>query len=86
MGLREYWKSLSPDGRNALAERCETTTGHLTNVAYGTRSCSVKLAVALERETNGKFSCESLRPNFDWAYLRGSLTATPPTVAKRKRA
>lgn len=63
--------------REAFAKRCETTKGHLTNVAYGQKPCREKLAIAIDRESLGVVPCESLCPGVDWAYLRGTARAMP---------
>lgn len=60
MSLKEHLKAYSRDERNALAVRCGTSLGHLTNVANGFRRCSPELAVALERETSGSVNRQSL--------------------------
>lgn len=75
MSLHAYIKILDKATLDDLAERCETTAGQLKQIAYGNRRASVRLAVSLERETQGKVTCEQLRPDVDWAYLRGSKAA-----------
>lgn len=54
-----------------FAARCGTSIGHLTNVAYGYRSCAESLAIAIERETGGAVTVEELRPDIDWQVIRG---------------
>ena len=75
MSLHSYIKILDKAKLEELAARCETTAGQLKQIAYGNRRASVRLAVSLERETQGKITCEQLRPDVDWAYLRGSKAA-----------
>ena len=43
---------------------------------------------AIERATNGAVRCEDLRPDVDWAYLRGTSAVNPqnPTIPERKAA
>lgn len=41
----------------------------------GKRQLAAEYCPAIERETNGKVRCEELRPDVDWAYLRGSNAA-----------
>lgn len=62
MDFKTYWQGLSIEEREALALKVDSTRGHLQNVAYGSRSCSEELAVALERESNAALSCEVLFP------------------------
>jgi DNA-binding transcriptional regulator YdaS (Cro superfamily) len=37
----------------------------------------------IERATHGAVRCEDLRPDMDWAYLRGTTDALPPEVASK---
>lgn len=76
MTLLEYIKQLeSKAGLDALASRCGTSVGQLKQVAYGHRRANASLAIALDRETDGKVPCEVTRPDVDWGYLRGSAVA-----------
>lgn len=75
MILHAYIKVLDKAGLDDLAMRCDTTAGQLKQVAYGHRRASGGLAVSIERETQGAVTCEQLRPDIDWAYLRGSKAA-----------
>lgn len=79
MKLKSFLEQLSPEQRAALATACDTTLGHLKNIAYGYKPCSVVLAVALERETGGALLSEELAP---WAaetiaYLKQSAQDKP---------
>jgi DNA-binding transcriptional regulator YdaS (Cro superfamily) len=77
MDLRAYMASIPVKDRPAFAARCGTTAGHLQNVAYGYKPCGEGLAISIERESKGSVTVEELRPDVDWAYIRGT---------KRKRA
>lgn len=72
MNLKTYFMALPKERRDTFAALCGTTRGHLTNIAYGQKPCSEKLAIAIERESLGAVRCETLRPDVDWAYLRGT--------------
>ena len=85
MDFKKYLFSLDMADRQLFADRCDTTVGHLRNVAYG-RTCGEKLAVDIERESNGAVRCEDLRPDVEWAYLRASPTATLETTRELKAA
>jgi DNA-binding transcriptional regulator YdaS (Cro superfamily) len=67
---RDYLLALSVPDRQALAARCGIHYGHLRNVMWGARNCSVELAIAIERETGGKVKAEHLCPGADWTYIR----------------
>lgn len=72
MDLKAYLFTLSVQRRHDFAERCGTSYPHLRNIAYGLKPCGEGLAVNVERESGGAVRCESLRPDVDWAYLRGT--------------
>lgn len=73
MTLKDYLASLaSEEAKKAFAARCETTPGQLKQVAYGHRRAGEALAINIERESSRAVTCEELRPDVDWAYLRSS--------------
>jgi DNA-binding transcriptional regulator YdaS (Cro superfamily) len=72
MDLKTYLATLTLKQRAALAKRCKTTAGHLRNVSYGDRTCGESLAIDLERESGGLVTCEEMRADVDWAYIRGT--------------
>lgn len=84
MQLKAFLKSMTVADRRSFAERCETTLGHLSNVAYGSRTCSPELAVALDRESHGRVAVEESCPSVDWAYLRRASTKSPLRSTTRK--
>lgn len=70
--LLVYLNSLTTDEQHAFATRCESTPGHIRNVAHGYSPCAEKLAINLERETARKVRCEKLRSDVDWNFIRGT--------------
>lgn len=72
MDLKTYLFALPMECRIQFADRCGTTYAHLRNVAYGQKPCRESLAINVERESGGAVRCEDLRPDVDWAYLRGT--------------
>ncbi len=81
MELKSFYLSMTQDQRDAFAARCETTGGHFRNVVYG-KTCGEKLAIAIERESLGVVRCEEMRPDVDWAYLRGTVAVDAAEPAK----
>jgi DNA-binding transcriptional regulator YdaS (Cro superfamily) len=71
MQLLDYLKSMPTPERATFAQRCGTTIGHLTNIAYGYRPCGESLAIAVERESGGVIQVEVLCPDVDWPVIRG---------------
>lgn len=84
MSLLNYLKSLPDEAaREVFASRCETSLGYLRQIAYGNKpGFSEKLAIAIERESAQQVTCEELRPDVDWGYIRG--TAKAMNGGKRK--
>jgi DNA-binding transcriptional regulator YdaS (Cro superfamily) len=72
MSLKTFLFALPMPERHAFAERCGTSYPHIRNIAYGQKPCGEGLAVNIERESRGAVRCESLRPDVDWGYLRGT--------------
>ena len=72
MDFKTHFGSLTKSARATLAERCKTSVGFLVQVAYGHRRAGESLCINIERETNGAVRCEDLRPDVDWAFLRGT--------------
>lgn len=68
--LRKYLNSLSQSERADYAARCGTTVGYLRKALSVKPEFSMKLAVALDRESGGQVPCETLLPEADWGYLQ----------------
>lgn len=71
MDFKTYFYGLSIVERDKFALACDTSVGHLRNVAYG-KACRERLAIAIERESGGAVRIESLSPEPDWAYVRAT--------------
>ncbi|WP_312800009.1 YdaS family helix-turn-helix protein [Pseudomonas sp.] len=76
MNLHEYIKPLAKADLDDLAARCGTSAGQLKQIAYGNRRPNASLAINIERETKASVTCEELRPDIDWAYLRNTQPST----------
>lgn len=74
MELLEYINNNLPTRpeRECFAKRCGTSFAFIRNVAYGYRRAGAWLCINIERESEGAVKCEDLRPDVDWAYLRGT--------------
>lgn len=69
--LKDFISSLGNDeARCEFAEKCGTTLGHLRQIYYGNRSCDVGLAIEIEKNTDKTITCEDLRQDIDFSYLR----------------
>jgi hypothetical protein len=65
MDLKTYLLPLSTQARDALAVKCETSRGHLQNVAFYGKPCSAKLAALLELHTE-QVTRKEMRPKDYW--------------------
>lgn len=79
MTLLEFLKSKTAPEQKAFAKACDASPAYLFNVARGDRQASAALAINIERESAGKVTCEEMRSDVDWAYLRN-------TKPKKRRA
>ena len=83
MKLKIYLAQLAPDAREAFAESCLTSVGHLRNVGNGYRTCGTDLAVLIERKSDLAVRRWELRDDWflHWPELIGAEGA-PPIEAK----
>lgn len=71
--LRQYLNSLSTYEQAAFAVRCGTTLNYLRKALSKGQKLGEALCINLERESQGVVICEELRPDVDWAFLRGTV-------------
>lgn len=71
----KYLSSLAPHERDAFARRCGTSVGYLRKAASAGQKLGGALCIAIERESRRAVVCEEIRPDVDWAYLRGTSPA-----------
>jgi DNA-binding transcriptional regulator YdaS (Cro superfamily) len=70
-----YLKKLPPDQQERFAARCGTTVGYLRKAVSAEQKIGETIAINMERESDGEIRCESVRPDVDWAYIRGTRRA-----------
>lgn len=70
--LLAYLNSLSPEEQTAFAARCDTSIGYLRKAISIDQRLGESLCINIERESGGAVRCEDIRPDTDWAFLRGS--------------
>lgn len=76
--LLHYLNTLPLSEREPFAARCKTTEGYLRKACSKGQKIGERICINIERESAGKVTCEDIRPDVDWAYIRGT--------AKRKAA
>jgi DNA-binding transcriptional regulator YdaS (Cro superfamily) len=70
--LRAYLKAMTPADQEKFAERCETSIGYLRKAMSTGEKLRESLVIDIEKQSFGEVRCEQLRPDVDWAYLRGT--------------
>ncbi|MBR0568383.1 helix-turn-helix domain-containing protein [Azoarcus sp. L1K30] len=76
MKLHDYLsKSGTPQAKLAKAIGVPPVLVH--QWAHGKRPVPAERCPAIEKETGGEVRCEDLRPDVDWAYLRGTSRSSP---------
>lgn len=74
-GLLAFLNSLPSDRQRSFAGACDTSIGYLRKACSVKQKLGAELCIALERESGGAITCEALRPDVDWAYLRATKAA-----------
>lgn len=69
MNLSKYLESRSA---SELATSVGISNAYLSQIKNGARKASSQVCISIERATSGAVRCEDLRPDVDWAYLRGT--------------
>jgi len=57
-------------GRTAFASRMKTSPQRVDYWTSDNGQVTAEVCPTIERETERKVTCEQLRPDVDWAYLR----------------
>lgn len=70
--LRLYLNSLSADEQASFCFRCKTSLGYLRKAISVGQQLGESIAINIERESLGDVRCEDLRPDVDWACIRGT--------------
>ncbi len=82
MQLKNY---LQTHTQAALARALGVTPGAVSQWVSGETKLTAERCIQIERATLGQVRCEDLRPDVDWAYLRGTAPcaddAPPLTTA-----
>lgn len=79
MKLTDYLKPLDRAARDAFAASCETSPGHLRNVAYGYRRCAPELAALVELHSRGQVTRRELCPD-NWQIVWPELACASPVA------
>lgn len=58
--------------RTAFCEKCGTTWGYVKKIRHTEQLLRESVCINFERESSGTVKCEEMRPDVDWAYIRGT--------------
>lgn len=70
--LRAYLSEFTYSEQSAFAIRAGTSIGYLRKALSVGQRLGESICIGIERESLGAVRCEDLRPDVDWAYLRGT--------------
>ena len=70
--LLSFINSMPLDEQKAFCLRCGTSVGYVRKAISVGQNLGESLCINIERESKRAVSCEDLRPEVDWAYLRAS--------------
>jgi DNA-binding transcriptional regulator YdaS (Cro superfamily) len=79
--LRTYLNSLGKVHRAQFVAACGTSEGYLRKAISTGQKLGGDLCISIDRESGGVVTCEDLRPDADWAYLRFPVTSPEKTPA-----
>jgi DNA-binding transcriptional regulator YdaS (Cro superfamily) len=75
--LLAYLNGLDKAARPAFCTACGTTERYLRKAISAKQQLGAHLCINIDRESRGVVRCEDLRPDIDWAYLRGTAKFAP---------
>lgn len=85
--FRAYFKGLTKDERDALAQQVGTSAAYLWQIAYKQRRCNESMAIEIEKASQRAVTVEDLRPDVDWAYVRNSAQSIADSdIVERAKA
>lgn len=73
--LLAYLNELTKEQRATFVSLCGTSEGYLRKAISAGQRLGSDLCIPIERESNGIVTCEQLRPDVDWAFLRNKKTS-----------
>lgn len=80
--LIQFLNRMPPPDQAVFAKRCGTTVGYLRKAVSKRQKLGDGLCINIERESGRAVLCEDLRPDCDWAFLRGTPARCSSAAAK----
>ncbi|MFC5551775.1 YdaS family helix-turn-helix protein [Massilia aerilata] len=70
--LLAFLNKLDKSERAEFCAACETTESYLRKAVSVNQRLGENLCINIDKASCGAVRCEDLRPDVDWAYLRGT--------------
>lgn len=80
--ILQYLNGLPVPEQADFAQRCGTSLGYLRKAGSTRQRMGENLCINIERESSRAVVCEVLRPDVDWAYLRGTQSPSAPAATE----
>lgn len=80
--LRTFLSGFTSSEQSAFAIKAGTSIGYLRKALSVGQRLGESICIGIERESFGAVRCEDLRPDVDWAYLRGTVAVDAEKTAK----
>lgn len=71
--LLRLLNALTKAERTVFCAACETSERYLRKAVSAHQRLGADLCIKIDKASKGEIRCEDLRPDVDWAYLRGSV-------------
>jgi len=82
MTLQDYF-SVTGISQTALAREIGVSAVLINQWKSGARQVPAGRCPDIERATNGAVTCEELRPDVNWGYLRGTAPRRMESIARK---
>lgn len=76
--LLKFINGLDKAARLDFCTRCGTSERYLRKAISIGQRLGADLCINIERESSGAVECEDLRPDVDWAFMRGTKRRERP--------
>ena len=70
--LLTFINNMLPPQQEEFAARCGTSVGYIRKGISAGQKFGESLCINFERESYGAVRCEDMRPDVDWAFIRGT--------------
>ncbi|WP_430233289.1 transcriptional regulator [Nitrosomonas communis] len=80
MTLLDFINSISVEDQKQFALKCGTTIGYMRKAISKGQLFNAKVCIEIEKNSNGAVTCEEMRSDIDWSFLRKESANKPCTA------